>query len=478
MRTVKISCITFLFSISCIIYSCKKFVEVAPPTDKIVGAEMYNTDAGAASVLTGILSDMTRDGFAKGTNSIGVLTGLYTDELSLDPANTGVLASLYTDNLSNIEPGIWSEMYSYIFRTNSAIEGISASKSLSLEVKQHLLGEAKVLRAFFYFFLVNLYGDVPLVTSTNLEENVKLPRTDKNIVYEHMIADLTDAIDNLNTNYLSADIKTPTTEKVRPNKNVAKSLLSRIYLYTSQWKDAEKISNEVIEATSDYNLESDLSKVFLKTSSETIWALQPTTAYGLGKTDAGIYILTQGLTYNQPVFLNKALVNTFDDIDKRKQLWIQSYLNQSDTISFSSKYKDISDGNALTEYIVLFRLPEQYLIRAEARAYEGRLTGANSAVEDLNLIRRRVGLEPTTATTLQDILDEILKEKKFEFFTEWGHRFFDLKRTGKLNEVMTNIAPFKGATWEPYKALFPLPIQDIPRSPALKGHQNPGYPEI
>jgi len=70
-----------------------------------------------------------------------------------------------------------------------------------------------------------------------------------------------------------------------------------------------------------------------------------------------------------------------------------------------------------------------------------------------------------------------LQEKKVEFFTEWGHRWCDLKRTAKVDEVMNIVAPAKGGSWAAYKALYPIPVQDIQRNPSLKGHQNPGYPE-
>jgi hypothetical protein len=74
-------------------------------------------------------------------------------------------------------------------------------------------------------------------------------------------------------------------------------------------------------------------------------------------------------------------------------------------------------------------------------------------------------------------LNAILTERQHELFTEWGHRWLDIKRLGKADEIMSGIAPLKGGTWQSYKQLFPIPVQDIQRNPSLKGHQNPGYPE-
>jgi hypothetical protein len=120
--------------------------------------------------------------------------------------------------------------------------------------------------------------------------------------------------------------------------------------------------------------------------------------------------------------------------------------------------------------IVLFRLAEQYLIRAEARAQQNNLGGA---IPDLNTVRARAGLGGTTASTQADILTAILHECRVEFFTEEGHRFFDLRRTGNLDAVMNIMAPLKGGAWSTNKAWWPIPLTDIQNDTHLT--QTPGY---
>jgi starch-binding outer membrane protein, SusD/RagB family len=70
-----------------------------------------------------------------------------------------------------------------------------------------------------------------------------------------------------------------------------------------------------------------------------------------------------------------------------------------------------------------------------------------------------------------------MHERQVELFTEWGHRWLDLQRTGKLNDIMSVVALQKGGSWEPYKALLPIPYDEFKWNPSLRGHQNPGYLE-
>src|SRR5262249_27204051 len=121
------------------------------------------------------------------------------------------------------------------------------------------------------------------------------------------------------------------------------------------------------------------------------------------------------------------------------------------------------------EMVVLFRLAEQYLIRAEARAQQGNITGAAA---DLGAVRARAGLPSTPAPP--DIFTAILHERRVELFTEAGQRFFDLRRTGKLDSVMLALAPLKGGAWSSFKTWWPIPPTDVGIDPNLT--QTPGYP--
>ena len=114
----------------------------------------------------------------------------------------------------------------------------------------------------------------------------------------------------------------------------------------------------------------------------------------------------------------------------------------------------------------MFRLAEQYLIRAEARAEQGDLTGAAT---DLNAIRSRAGLGATTASNQINLLAAILHERQVELCFEEGFRWFDLKRTGTIDAVLGTVKP----TYKPYAALYPIPFTQTQLNPFLT--QNPGY---
>ena len=137
------------------------------------------------------------------------------------------------------------------------------------------------------------------------------------------------------------------------------------------------------------------------------------------------------------------------------------------------KYKLYFTGQPPVEYPTLLRLAEQYLIRAEARAQQGNLSGPNGSLADLNFIRQRAGLPPSTASTQPDVLTAILNERRMELFTEYGHRWLDLIRTQQVNAVMSLVTPGKGGIWQATDTLYPIPLTDIKAD--LNIRQNPGY---
>ena len=121
----------------------------------------------------------------------------------------------------------------------------------------------------------------------------------------------------------------------------------------------------------------------------------------------------------------------------------------------------------ISEYYIILRYSEQLLIRAEARAQLGKIREAQN---DINLVRVRAGLNNTLAFTTIDLLHAIEQEKRTEFFCEWGHRWFDLKRWGKAD---VTLGMEKGNNWQSTDVLYPIPLLEIQRNGALT--QNPGY---
>jgi hypothetical protein len=277
----------------------------------------------------------------------------------------------------------------------------------------------------------------------------------------------------LSPGYLQGDAQTVyapgSEERVRPSKGAATALLARCYLYTGDWVNAEAQASAVVNNASLYSL-STLNNAFLKNSTEAIWQLQPVNS-GSNTEDAKVFILpASGPSANNPVYISPFLLYSFEAGDQRMNNWVGSVTAGTDTFYYPYKYKSANYGDLVSEYLMVLRLGEQYLVRAEARAQQGRI---KEAQDDLNMIRRRAGLPDTNASNKAALLAAILHERQTELFSEWGHRWLDLKRTGNIDAVMTAVCPQKGGAWRSFQQWYPLPLNDIQRDPNLV--QNNGY---
>lgn len=449
--------------------ACKKQVDVDTPFTLINAENVYNLDATAIGVMSGVYGDMGFGGFATGINSISLKCGLSADELQGSSATLDAALSKFYLNALDDEDNLtfWEDLYKRLYTVNAVLEGLVASQGLTLSVKQQLTGEAKFMRAFINYYLVNLYGDVPLVMSTDYKTNSRIGRTDKSEVYVQIIKDLTDAKNLLSSNFLDADLIKSTVHRVRPTKWAAAALLARCYLFSGDWANAEKNASEVLQNVSLFDTVL-LSDAFLANSKEAIWQLQPIIANENTK-DGVTFILNNAPDYLTPVFLSEDLLNAFESGDNRKLNWVQVYSSASIDYHYPFKYK-VGYSSNLTEYLMVLRTAEQYLIRSEARVRQNKLVEAQ---EDLNVIRKRAGLPNTMATDEPSLLSAILQERRVELFTEWGHRWLDLKRTGNIDFVMTTAAVKKGGNWNAKWQWYPIPRYDLNTNMSLT--QTPGY---
>jgi hypothetical protein len=468
--------------------SCKKLVEVSPPTTSLASASVYSNNNAASAAVTGIYSQMMGSSSfigtaSSGTMSFGVVAGLSSDELGLYPNSNVILAQAYSNSLKSTPNPLpfWTTLYNFIYLSNSAISGLTTSTAVTPGLKSQLLGESKFLRAFFNFYLINSYGDVPLVSTTSFQQNLQAARAPTSQVYQQIISDLKDAQNLLSDDFLDP-LGNSTSERVRPNKAAATALLARAYLYTGAYDSAETQATKVINNSSKYELVHGLDSVFLKNSNEAIWQLQAIIP-GYNTTDGYVYILKTGPnSSSNPVFLSTQLLKSFETGDERAIHWIGVDSSKRTKYYYPFKYKvkggSSSSPPSISEYLMVLRLAEQYLIRAEARAQQG-VGSLSNAAADLNLIRARAGLPPISdiiASSQPALLSSILHEKQVELFTEWGHRWLDLKRTNTANAVLGspgNVCQSKGGTWGPNWQLYPLPLTELQTD--FKLIQNPGY---
>lgn len=449
----------FLLLALCILLgSCNDFVDVDIPKSQLTAQAVFEDVATANAAIAGLYTKMRNSGILAGdATGISCYLGLYADEFDYYQQNA--VSSFYNNSLFAADLGvndIWNQSYNQIYSANSIIEGLNKSNFIAESDKKQPLGEALFIKALLHFYLLNLYGDIPYINTTDYLQNSRVSRVPTDQVYQYIIKDLDQSIALLSENYTSTD-------RIRPNRSTAKALLARVYLYMKLYPEASNAASAVINNPL-YVRENDLDKIFLKTSKTTIWQFMPSAA-GANTSEGSLYIFTAGPP--AIVALKPEFINAFEANDQRKMYWTTEVTNDGATWYYASKYKQESSTPTSVEYSILFRLAEQYLIRAEARAYQGDLIGAK---EDLNIIRNTAGLSNTTAVIAEEIIKDVLNQRRFELFTEFGQRFFDLKRTGKLNETLTISKP----GWNATDSFWPIPALELNANPNLKP-QNQGY---
>ncbi len=490
--------------------SCVKLDE--NPKSFLSPEQFYKTSGDAVSAVNAVYYPLV-------DNSTGAQplynrlfdTGLdfMTDDLDAGPgspnAEVRALAKLTQASTNLRIQQIWTEHYEGINKANIALERIPAIV-MDENLKSRLLGEATFLRAFYYFNLVRLYADVPLLLTDQTKLSIKelrVPRTPVAEVYAQIIKDLTDAA-VLFKNGSSG-------EPGRATEGAAKALLSKVYLTKRDWANSVKLAEEVINGPYGYALFDDYSQVFLpafKNGKEHIFSAQikgSTISTGHLVTPSDIRSGVPGLkgSYgNQLAFYTVgtdkffSLYKLYSPKDKRKRVSFVTYYTSptdgkkyatlnapGDSVPFINKSWDPnyaatgqSDANAN-----ILRFAEVLLIHAEA---ENELNGPTAkAYISINKIRKRAGLDDLTPGLTKDqFRDSVYLDRRLELVAEY-HRYFDLIR--ETGSEATGVGPEgKGILIKNLKLvgknnvaskhyLYAIPQGEIDRNPKLT--QNPGW---
>src|SRR5258706_8113660 len=186
-----------------------------------------------------IYYQMAVTGFGDGSsNGVGYCVALSSDEVMQNAAGSIAEFHQLNDNtlLANnfLVTNLWCNIYKTVYKANAIMEGLTASTEVSENLKNQLTGEAKFVRAFCHFYALNLWGDIPLIVTTDYRTNNSILRTAKAEVYQQIVADLKDA-----QRLLTDDYSFSNNERVRANKGAATALLARVYLFTEDWINAE-----------------------------------------------------------------------------------------------------------------------------------------------------------------------------------------------------------------------------------------------
>jgi hypothetical protein len=481
--------VILLFSvIALIIASCKKYLSVDPPYAQDAENYFQTPDdfdralTGAYDMLQGSfmslwIGEIASDNSIAGGESVNDSQGLH----QIDNMTHGGV----NNELRNIMR--WN--YTGITRVNYIMEN---KDNIDFPEKQHILAEARFLRAYYYFELVKFFGDIPLIIDERLgiEEAQQLPRAPKADVYAQIEEDLTFAISILNP---------VATQKGRATKGAAQALLGKAYLYQNKYTEAATILDE-IRNSGLYSLISnygDLFSVSNENNSETVFDVQYTGLEGGGY---GCLICLEGNAapgfqgirqYNGPVYGDgnsynlptQELYNAFSPIDPRRGhtiLDIEAFIAaQPDPTAityaigagghtgyYNNKYikrqgeigLPDNDLTSPVNYRVI-RYADILLMAAEAHFH----LGNNSVAQQLvNQVRVRAGVPGIPVQSLNDIY----KERRFELSGE-GHRFFDLVRTGQAAQYIDGFVVGK-------HELFPIPQVEIDLAGG-NWPQNSGY---
>lgn len=385
-----------------------------------------------------------------------VLPDLYSDILS----HTGTFPTyaqvfnrqILADN-TNIRD-TWNTLYVAINRANNVIASAPGITDPSFNAA-NTIGEARLLRAYHYFNLLILFGGspsgfnqngglgVPIFTTPTLsaDDAAAKPRSTEAEVWTQILGDMDFAVANLAA---SNGIG-------RANKNVALALKARMHLYRGEWAQAEAAASDVI-ASGKFTMMTGQTfpNIWLsQNSTEAIWELQ----FDINNTNSiAFWYLPTSLGGRNEFTSTASLKNAHEAGDIRLAVNV--------TTSPANKTVKYTRVNG-TDNVILVRLAEMYLIRAEARAKQNKI---QEGLADLNLIRKRAGLVDLTLDNANAIVDAVLAERRLELAHE-GHRWFDLRRTGKWNAA--------GLT-EDFRSRWPIPQREV-QTAGTTIAQNPGY---
>jgi tetratricopeptide (TPR) repeat protein len=483
-----------IFLLMLLVFSgCKKYLEKAP-LDSVNSENFWKTEEDAVAAINGAYQPLqwpklynlriwSSDIWA-GNSIVGAGGG--TDGIETQDISNFVTA---TDNAAALD--IWRGPAPGILRCNLVLEHVP-SMNISESLKNRILGEAKFLRAHYYFILVRLFGDVPLLTTPQYAgDDLRPARTPKAQVYEQIIQDFTDAINLLPSRggYTGADIG-------RATKGAAAGMLAKVYLTLGNYQKAADLCQQV--STMGYSLNADYSDNFnpqTKNSNESVFEVQYS-----GKTSASFWdnenqaswvstftgprnsnFVGGGYGWDQPT---QEFVDAYEAGDKRKDKTILYQGGpQFDGMDYNSSYS--VTGYNLRKFLVpksispdydtnpadfpVLRYADILLMWAEALNELGQTAQAETP---LNLVRQRAGLGPVTGLGKDAFREKVLHERRMELAFE-GHQWFDLIRIDNGQYALNFLHSIGKINAAAKHLLLPIPQKERDANPNLT--QNPGY---
>jgi hypothetical protein len=450
--------VTYIFAVIFLFTSCKKFLEVQPQLQ--VDQDQAIINAGtAATAVNGLFNLLSANSYY-GSN-FPALSYLSAGDIqwSGSQSDPNEITKHLTSATNGYVQSAWTAIYKTISQANYIIDKVPTVSDplLTTTLKNQYLGEAYFVRALAYFDLARGWGGVQLILkpSNNSSDNGDIPRSSLTDTYAQVLKDLN-----------SAETLVPTqVSRNRVSLRTVQALKARFYLYQKNWALAEQFATSVINDNANYSLVAPYSAFFANNAvatNESVLELAYTTSNTNGHSNWWLPPALGGRREWSPNDALVALLNNPTIGGNRNSLIAQTA--PPGNLWYGKLYYRNPLG---TDPAYVIRIAELYLIRSEARAQQGNLTGTNSAQTDLNAVRSRAGLGVTTAASLADILLALEKERQVEFPFE-ADRWFNLVRTDRAQTVL--------ALPDKHLYLFPVPYNETLVDPQLAGpNRNPGY---
>ena len=495
------------------------------PEDRIILEQLYNTDEDLTNAAYGIYNPFLEDNnYRRGR--IMYLLGMRTDEVKLSDDRIGEASvlDLATFNMNTDNRFIrdaWRLYYNVINRANIMIERAPDAESASQGVKSRVIAEAYLVRAFCYFNLVRLWGDVPLQLSfTASIEGARLPRTSAETVYAQIIEDLRHAAGEIDTDVILPTVS-GNTDQGRVTLSSAHTLLADVYLTLGNFAQAEEYARRVMDSGLHglwpnygdvFSIASQYDELPGAPNAESIFQLSFDPDRGIGSRfatqtfprDQILPFAAQASRVGEGFFdVDESSFNAFDPADLRRNYIFpdslvtgsgsDSPLPARDTlVTFSGqtvvfneeepyfilKYRADDPTNRFqwgSNPWPLYRYAEILLIYAEA-IVEQRTPSQAELDESVNRLRARAGLSAIITASGQEGIRQAIRDERYAELYFEGKRFFDLVRWGELVNTINNRDfgyPIGNTIDERYE-LLPIPLEEISTNPDI-GENNPPW---
>lgn len=411
--------IIFVLALSVALTACTDILTLEP-IDQLTEANFPATDADAIAAVNGIYS------FNVISTSYSYLIDL-TSEVEVSGENPsgagGLLGSIQWFPSNSYFNSVWNATYQGVTSANTLIDRLEVSPDVTPALKNRLIGEAKFLRAYYYQYAVQFWGEVPLILHASEGEGATRAPVDD--VYEQIINDFSSAAELLPdvSEYSGSD-------KGRATKGAAYAFIGKIYLVWSQVSNTgeaarlEKLrkSIDALNKVTGYELEEDYIRNWAidnKNGKENIFAAQHTlgqVADGSGSNHLAHCAFSSGYTnalLPHMIISDIKYYNVFDDRDQRKNAtYAKTFFNPATGEDFEfelpryRKYIDDTDpfGTASNRNIdrTIIRYAEVFLLRAEA-LNELNNGPTSEAYHDINIVRRRAFRQPLHESSEYDI---------------------------------------------------------------------------